>query len=80
LDGLVNVNGNVNIAESYHQLQVITTRFGVVTGYFDISDNRLLSLEGCPEIVGDGFYCTLYMLTSRILSQESRIWIATIID
>jgi hypothetical protein len=23
LDGLVNVNGNVNIAESYHQLQVI---------------------------------------------------------
>jgi hypothetical protein len=24
----------------------------------------LLSLEGCPEIVGDGFYCTHNMLTS----------------
>jgi hypothetical protein len=75
LDGLVNVNGNVNIWESYHQYKItLPIRFGVVTGYFDISDNRLLSLEGCPEIVGDGFIA-LIIYNFRILSQESRIWI-----
>jgi hypothetical protein len=64
-NGLVNVNGNVNIAGKLSSITSnLPIRFGVVTGYFDISDNRLLSLEGCPEIVGDGFYCTHNMLTS----------------
>jgi hypothetical protein len=55
---------NVNIARKLSSIEVkLPIRFGAVTGYFDISNNRLLSLEGCPEIVGDGFYCTHNMLT-----------------
>lgn len=32
-------------------------RFGVVTGDFDCSNNKLTSLEGAPQVVGGSFYC-----------------------
>jgi hypothetical protein len=64
-NGLVNVNGNVNIARKLSSIEVkLPIRFGAVTGYFDISNNGLNSLEGCPETVGGGFHCGNNKLTS----------------
>jgi hypothetical protein len=39
-------------------------RFGVVTGRFDCSHNRLTSLEGAPQEAGKGFDCSRNSLTS----------------
>ena len=35
-----------------------------VTGYFDISGNRLTSLKNCPKHIGGDFYCDDNLLTS----------------
>jgi hypothetical protein len=39
-------------------------QFNKVTGYFDISNNNLITLKGCPKIVDGDFYCEYNKLTS----------------
>ena len=55
-DGLVDVDGNVYLA--YKNLnKYIPLKFQNVTGDFDVDDNRLISLEGSPNMVGGDFRC-----------------------
>lgn len=54
-DGLIDVNGDVNI--SFTDLKKLPLTFGVVTGDFNCSSNKLITLKGCPSIVGGSFNC-----------------------
>lgn len=56
--GSVNLNGKLNGR--------LPVKFKVVNGYFDISHNRLTSLEGCPERVGKDFNCSHNRLDSLL--------------
>ena len=55
VNGLVNVNGNVNLMMK--KLKKLPLKFGVVTGSFRCEYNELTSLEGAPNKVGGGFNC-----------------------
>ena len=56
VDGLVNVDGGVNL---YNRgLTELPLKFGTVTGSFDCDDTVLTSLVGCPLRVGGNFYCS----------------------
>ena len=59
----VNVNGNVNLRNKLKE-DVLPVNFEKVNGYFDIADNQLESLEGCPEIVLKDFDCSSNNLAS----------------
>ena len=61
-NGLVDVNGDVFLIE--RGLSDLPLRFGKVSGNFDISENNITSLEGCPEEVGGNFECSENKLTS----------------
>jgi hypothetical protein len=61
-DGLVNVDGYVNI--SHMRLTKLPFNFGFVTGYFICNSNQLTSLEGGPKEVGGDFFCHNNRLTS----------------
>jgi len=63
--GSVNLNGKLNESE-------LPVKFKVVNGYFDISDNGLESLEGCPEKVGKDFNCSKNRLDS-LLGAPSKV-------
>ncbi len=55
-DGLVDVDGDVNL--DYKKLnKYIPLKFQNVTGDFNVDDNRLISLEGSPNMVGGDFRC-----------------------
>jgi hypothetical protein len=61
-DGLVDVNGNVNL---YNQgLTEIPLQFGRVTGDFYCDRNKLTTLKGTPHRVGGRFDCDDNRLTS----------------
>ena len=63
-DGLVDVNGNVNL---YNKgLVELPLKFGKVSGDFNCRGNQLTSLDGCPRIVGGNFYCHNNKLTSLV--------------
>jgi hypothetical protein len=61
-NGVVDVNGDVNLDDKV--LTKIPLNFGVVSGNFWCSNNKLTSLEGCPSHVGGKFYCSYNKLTS----------------
>jgi len=63
-DGLIDVRGSVDLRS--RGLTKIPLRFGLVTGFFDCSSNRLTSLEGSPECVYDRFYCIENKLSNLI--------------
>ena len=58
VDGFYNVKGNVKI-QDLDKLNLIELpiKFGIVSGYFECSRNKLISLKGCPERVGNTFSC-----------------------
>ena len=58
----VDVNGGVDL--SFKGLVEIPVRFGVVSGNFDCSANKLTSLVGCPTSVGGSFSCFWNRLVS----------------
>jgi hypothetical protein len=61
--GLVDVDGS--FACYYQDLTDFKgVRFGIVTGNFDCSVNKLTSLEGAPKKVGGSFNCGNNKLTS----------------
>jgi hypothetical protein len=61
-NGLVNVNADVNIPNRF--INKIPIQFGIVTGVFDCSSNKLYSLKGSPKKVGDNFHCDCNKLIS----------------
>ena len=61
-DGLVDIKGNVFLYAK--NLKKLPLKFGTVTGYFDCTNNKLISLEGSPHTVGDFFNCEYNKLTS----------------
>jgi len=61
-EGIVNVDGDVNLMDM--ELEELPINFGIVNGTFDISCNKLTSLKGCPEYVGNHFFCNNNRLKS----------------
>jgi len=55
-DGSIDVDGHMNLSQLY--LAKIPFKFRHVSGYFDCSYNRLISLDGAPTTVGGSFLCT----------------------
>ena len=57
-DLTIDVNGRVDLR--YRNLSSFSSfiKFRNVEGYFYCSSNQLTSLEGCPQSVGGGFYCS----------------------
>lgn len=53
----VNVNGNVNLRNKLKESH-LPINFEQVNGYFDIADNKLESLEGCPHTILKDFDCS----------------------
>lgn len=53
----IKVYGSVNLKNKLAEKKLPVT-FESVNGYFDISENHLESLEGCPEIVQKDFNCS----------------------
>jgi hypothetical protein len=51
------VQGNVNLSQKLN-VKKLPVKFKMVDGYFDISNNGLTSLEGCPNIVTKDFNCS----------------------
>lgn len=66
----VNVNGNVNLRNKLNETS-IPINFEQVNGYFDIADNKLETLEGCPDIVLKDFDCSNNNLNSLFGSPNS---------
>ena len=63
-DGLVDVNGDVNLI--FKGLTKLPLQFGRVTGDFWCNSNNLTTLEGAPTEVGETFYCEFNKLTSLV--------------
>jgi hypothetical protein len=61
-DGTWSSKGNVDL--SSRDLKVIPVQFKEVGRGFDLFNNQLTSLEGCPKVVGGGFRCSSNLLTS----------------
>jgi len=63
--GLVDVDGHFDIrGKRFKSFSGI--KFGKVTGSFDCSHNKLTSLVGAPQEVGEDFYCDRNQLTSLV--------------
>jgi hypothetical protein len=63
-DLTISVNNNVDI--SFKNLEEFPSyiQFYEIKGTFDCSENKLISLRGCPIIVTGNFYCYNNKLTS----------------
>ena len=59
----INVNGNVNLRNKIEE-SFLPVKFEKINGYFDISNNNLESLEGCPKEVEKDFDCSNNSLRS----------------
>lgn len=57
-DNQIIVQGNVNLNGKLDTLKKLPVKFKDVHGYFDISNNELTSLEGCPQSVLKDFNCS----------------------
>ena len=68
-DGLVDVSGNVYLANS--NLKKLPLKFGHVTGDFDCGNNKLTTLEGAPHTVDDSFAVYNNQLTSLEFAPKS---------
>ena len=51
----IDVEGHVNLA--YKNLEYLPLRFNYVSGDFSCYDNKLKTLEGCPQTVSGSFDC-----------------------
>ena len=68
-DGIVDVNGDVNLKSK--GLQSIPIQFGHVSGYFTCVGCKLTSLTGAPQSVGGYFDCSYNKLTSLTGAPQS---------
>ncbi len=62
VDGSIDVDDYVNL--SYKSLYKLPLKFRNVSSNFNCNGNKLNSLEGCPEEVGEDFNCSDNNLTS----------------
>lgn len=62
-DLYITVHGSVNLNERIREKR-LPVKFKLVNGYFDISNNSLETLDGCPEKVGKDFNCSKNNLES----------------
>jgi hypothetical protein len=62
-DFYITVQGNVNLHERLNGSK-LPVKFKMVDGYFDISNNNLTTLEGCPKTVTKDFNCSKNKLNS----------------
>jgi hypothetical protein len=62
-DLYITVQGNVNLNQKLNTKK-LPVKFRTVDGYFDISNNGLTSLDGCPKTVTRDFNCSKNKLTS----------------
>lgn len=53
----IHVNGNVNLRGKLSE-NTLPVTFETINGYFDISNNDLISLDGCPREVSKDFDCS----------------------
>ena len=58
----IDVEGHVNLA--YKNLEYLPLRFNYVSGDFSCYDNKLKTLEGCPQTVSGSFDCSNNKLES----------------
>lgn len=63
-DMSVTVHGNVNLDGILIEEQCLPVTFKIIDGYFNISNNKLKSLSGCPNIVTKDFNCSNNKLDS----------------
>jgi len=66
----INVNGNVNLRSKIIEKK-LPVNFEKVSGYFDISNNNLDSLEGCPKEIEKDFNCSYNNIASLFGSPNS---------
>jgi len=62
-DGVINIEGDFIASKKINGKSLSPMVFGRVTGIFDISDNKLESLEGCPRETKE-FNCSRNLLNS----------------
>jgi hypothetical protein len=67
-DGSIDVSGDVNL--SYKGLSELPLKFRNITGDFFCDNNKLTSLEGCPQSVGH-FFCSYNQLKTLEGSPQS---------
>ena len=56
---VVDVHQQVSIYRA--NLTSLPFQFGIIEGYFDCDGNKLTSLDHCPKIVHDDFFCDDYL-------------------
>jgi hypothetical protein len=61
--GVVNITGDIYLKDTLHVTQ-LPVQFGVVTGLFDCSQNKLELLKGAPHHVEGSFWCNHNSLNS----------------
>ncbi len=59
----VTVHGDVNLEGKLNSPK-LPVKFDVIDGYFNIANNDLISLEGCPQKVGKDFDCSNNKISS----------------
>ena len=55
----IDVGGNVDLYMDNKGFKELPYKFGIVDGYFSLSDSKnLISLKNCPDYVGEFFSCS----------------------
>jgi len=62
-DNTVDVTGDFKMTLTETPSILDVAQFGKVSGFFNVSGNRLTSLEGCPKTVGGLFSCSFNKIT-----------------
>jgi hypothetical protein len=63
-DGIIDVDGNVDLSHKLGDMKKLPVKFGKVSGDFDCYGNFLTTLNGCPDYVGYWFDCEYNELTT----------------
>jgi hypothetical protein len=63
-DDTIDVNSVVELDNKLGNMEKLPVKFGKVSGYFACYENKLTTLEGCPNYVGKGFWCDRNNLTT----------------
>jgi hypothetical protein len=63
-DNTIDVNGDVILYNMLGNMTKLPVKFGKVSGYFACYENKLTTLKGCPNYVGDSFLCDTNKLTN----------------
>jgi hypothetical protein len=63
-DDTIDVNGDVFLYNELGDMEKLPVKFGKVSGNFNIRNNKLTTLEGCPYYIGSNFSCHNNRLTT----------------